>query len=294
MVIVGGGIGGLVLALCLDQVYNHPVSAATEHQKDGSSSTTTTTSATSTTPTTTRRRPRLPIHVYESTSAYTNNAGGAIGLYSNGLRVLKHLSKTHPALSNILTNVRNAGCDYVYRRWMRHDGLEVAVAREDELLPYDSSDEFVMCDDDINDEEEESSEAQPRRITEVNEESSSSDDSDDEETSTAKDGKEELQEYEVQQRQMMVAVAMSIVAVVVVQGEIQFHPLIHNNVGQGGIRLHHRIRKENAPIVVRRVGRLGVYNTLFKIYPNAVYLAIVTLVILRPHVVSLAIVQRTM
>ena len=81
MVIVGGGIGGLVLALCLDQVYNHPVSAATEHQKDGSSSTTTTTSATSTTPTTTRRRPRLPIHVYESTSAYTNNAGGAIGLF---------------------------------------------------------------------------------------------------------------------------------------------------------------------------------------------------------------------
>ena len=197
IVIVGGGIGGLVLALCLDQVYNHPTTA-TEHQQDGSS---TTNSATTTT-TTTRRRSRLPIHVYESTSAYTNNAGGAIGLYFNGLRVLKHLSKTHPALSNILINVRNAGCDYVYRRWMRHDGLEVAVAREDELLPYDSS-EFVMCDNDNNDDkEEESSEAQPRRITEVNEKSSSSDEEDDE--STAKDenekvdhGKEELQEYEV-------------------------------------------------------------------------------------------------
>lgn len=108
LVIVGGGIGGLVLALCLDQVYNH----------DSNNTNNTNT--------------KLPIHVYESTTAYTANAGGAIGLYANGLRVLKDLNDTAPTL---LTKVREAGCEYKYRRWMRHDGLEVAVAREDELLP---------------------------------------------------------------------------------------------------------------------------------------------------------------
>ena len=117
LVIVGGGIGGLVLALCLDQQYN-------QNSKNSSS------------------KPRLPIHVYESTSAYTANAGGAIGLYPNGLRVLQNLNDTAPKL---LSQVREAGCDYIYRRWMRHDGLEVAVAREDELLPdldhHDGDDE---------------------------------------------------------------------------------------------------------------------------------------------------------
>ena len=39
------------------------------------------------------------------------------------------------AAPTLLSNVRAAGCPYIYRRWMRHDGTEVAVAREDELLP---------------------------------------------------------------------------------------------------------------------------------------------------------------
>ncbi|KAL7490259.1 hypothetical protein ACHAW6_016004 [Cyclotella cf. meneghiniana] len=153
LVIIGGGIGGLTLALCLDQVYNRaegpnggggvPTAAANEREK-------------------------LDIHVYESTAAYTKEAGGAIGLYPNGLRVLRNLSrgfsieraiddvdvKTESALDagkhgdksrqasvryasaapTLLSNVRAAGCPYIYRRWMRHDGTEVAVAREDELL----------------------------------------------------------------------------------------------------------------------------------------------------------------
>ena len=126
LVIVGGGIGGLVLALCLDQVYNHGGTTTTVDDVAKNS-------ATNDNPR--RHRPHLPIHVYESTSTYTSNAGGAIGLYPNGLRVLRNLSQNHPQLSNLLQNVRSAGCDYLYRRWMRHDGLEVAVAREDELLP---------------------------------------------------------------------------------------------------------------------------------------------------------------
>ena len=111
LVIVGGGIGGLVLALCLDQVYNHRDRSDDDNSK---------------------KVTRLPIHVYESTAAYTANAGGAIGLYPNGLRVLRNLNEAAP---NLLARVREAGCDYIYRRWMRHDGMEVAVAREDELLP---------------------------------------------------------------------------------------------------------------------------------------------------------------
>lgn len=124
LVIIGGGIGGLTLALCLDQVYNH---------RAGGSG-------------------KLKIHVYEAAPAFAGEAGGAIGLYPNGLRVLKNISKgfeveggakfeaSYPPL---LDNVRAAGCPYVYRRWMRHDGTEVAVAREDELLPQDGPEKVV-------------------------------------------------------------------------------------------------------------------------------------------------------
>ena len=113
--IVGGGIGGLVLALCLDQIYNHSTSSKQ--------------SSTATNNDKVESKQKLEIHIYESTKSYTSNAGGAIGLYPNGLRILKHLSP------NLLNSVRNGGCTYIYRRWMRHDGYEVGVAREDELLP---------------------------------------------------------------------------------------------------------------------------------------------------------------
>ena len=124
LVIIGGGIGGLTLALCLDQVYNH---------RSGSSKSSSS--------------PPLKIHVYEAAAAFAGEAGGAIGLYPNGLRVLKNISKGfeveggglkyEASYPQLLDNVRAAGCPYIYRRWMRHDGTEVAVAREDELLPQD-------------------------------------------------------------------------------------------------------------------------------------------------------------
>lgn len=56
-----------------------------------------------------------------------DNAGGAIGLYPNGLRVVKDISP------ELLDEIRAAGYPYIYRRWMRHDGTEVACAKESTL-----------------------------------------------------------------------------------------------------------------------------------------------------------------
>ena len=50
-----------------------------------------------------------------------------MGLYANGLRVLRDISP------DLLAAVRAAGYDYIYRRWQRHDGTEVACASEAEL-----------------------------------------------------------------------------------------------------------------------------------------------------------------
>ena len=92
VVIAGGGIGGLILALCLDAQYNHSPSTST---------------ATTITPETSENK-LLEIHVYESASEFSPGAGGAIGLYANGLRVLRDLSNQHPLLTSLLDDVRTA------------------------------------------------------------------------------------------------------------------------------------------------------------------------------------------
>ena len=95
IVITGAGIGGLVLALSLKKHCGVPA-------KD--------------------------IEVYEQAPAFGDNVGGAMGLYANGLRVLRDVSP------DLLATVREAGYDYIYRRWQRHDGsVRVACAREAEL-----------------------------------------------------------------------------------------------------------------------------------------------------------------
>lgn len=94
-VIIGGGIGGLVLALAL--------------------------------------KVRTPLHpvIYEQATSFDDNAGGAIGLYPNGLRVLRDIDQ------GLFENVTSNGLDYVYRRWKRHDGTEIACAKEHLLNPDD-------------------------------------------------------------------------------------------------------------------------------------------------------------
>lgn len=94
VVIAGAGIGGLCLALALNKHCGIPAAE---------------------------------IEVFEQARAFTDDAGGAIGLYANGLRVLRDISP------ELLASIRTAGYDYIYRRWLRHDGSEVACAKESAL-----------------------------------------------------------------------------------------------------------------------------------------------------------------
>lgn len=87
VLIAGAGIGGLCLALAL-------------HKKCGLAG--------------------ADIKVFEQSRSFRDNAGGAFGLYANGLRVLRDISP------DLLATVRKEGYDYLYRRWFRHDGTEVA------------------------------------------------------------------------------------------------------------------------------------------------------------------------
>lgn len=54
-------------------------------------------------------------------------------MYPNGLRVLRDISPT------LFESVKAAGHPYMYRRWERHDGTEVAVADENVLSDRDDN-----------------------------------------------------------------------------------------------------------------------------------------------------------
>lgn len=66
--------------------------------------------------------------VYEQAPRFDDHVGGAIGLYANGLQVIRDISP------NLLKLIQTHGFPYLLRRWMRHDGVEVAVANESELV----------------------------------------------------------------------------------------------------------------------------------------------------------------
>jgi 2-polyprenyl-6-methoxyphenol hydroxylase-like FAD-dependent oxidoreductase len=99
IVIAGGGIAGLVLALAL------------------------------------RKQLHITPRVYEQAPAFSDGVGGAIGMYPNGLRVIRN---TDP---DLLMRLREDGYPYIYRRWYRHDGTEVACAREAMLTPSKEDDD---------------------------------------------------------------------------------------------------------------------------------------------------------
>eukprot|EP00980_Cylindrotheca_fusiformis_P016845 scaffold5085_cov115-Cylindrotheca_fusiformis.AAC.10 len=93
--IAGGGIVGLVLALAL-------------HKHLG-----------------------ITPEIYEKAHGFADDVGAAMGMYANGLRVLRDIDPS------LMRAVKAQGCPYVYRRWERHDGTEIATASEDVLCPED-------------------------------------------------------------------------------------------------------------------------------------------------------------
>lgn len=99
VVIAGAGIVGLALALALD------------------------------------RHVGIKAELYEQASAFHDDVGAGMGMYPNGLRVIRDIS---PAL---LAKIQEAGCPYRQRRWERHDGTEVAVADETVLACAGGEDE---------------------------------------------------------------------------------------------------------------------------------------------------------
>mmetsp|Transcript_127566 Transcript_127566/g.369303 ORF Transcript_127566/g.369303 Transcript_127566/m.369303 type:complete len:434 (-) Transcript_127566:271-1572(-) len=97
--IVGGGMGGLVLALGLQKFCG------------------------------------IQPEVVDQAPGFGDGVGGAIGMYANGLQVIRDIDP------ELLKTLRKEGYDYIYRRWYRHDGTEVACADESLLTPPGSSDE---------------------------------------------------------------------------------------------------------------------------------------------------------
>ena len=87
-IVIGGGIVGLVLALAL--------------YKDLG----------------------IKVPIYEKASQLSYEIGAGMGMYPNGLRVLRHIDPT------LCQKVQEAGYPYLERRYERHDGTTVAVAPE--------------------------------------------------------------------------------------------------------------------------------------------------------------------
>ncbi|KAJ3309537.1 hypothetical protein HDU93_005509 [Gonapodya sp. JEL0774] len=75
-----------------------------------------------------KRKLGLGSTIYEQAPAYEDGVGGAFGLYPNGLKAIASIGGP-----SLLAAVQSVSQPYQYRRWMRHDGTEVAVASEEAL-----------------------------------------------------------------------------------------------------------------------------------------------------------------
>lgn len=71
--------------------------------------------------------------VYDKAHAFADDVGAGLGMYPNGLRVLRDISP------GLLKSVVAAGYPYEVRRWERHDGTPVAEADESVLQDGDES-----------------------------------------------------------------------------------------------------------------------------------------------------------
>jgi salicylate hydroxylase len=80
-----------------------------------------------------KRHTGITAEVYEKTNTFATEAGAGLGMYPNGLRVLRDISP------ELLAAVRAAGHPYTKRCWERHDGTCVMTADEG-LLTEDQAD----------------------------------------------------------------------------------------------------------------------------------------------------------
>jgi salicylate hydroxylase len=62
--------------------------------------------------------------IYDQAKGFHDGVGAGIGMYPNGLRVIRDISPL------LLARIQHVGVPYHQRRWERHDGTEVAVADE--------------------------------------------------------------------------------------------------------------------------------------------------------------------
>ncbi len=69
----------------------------------------------------------ITAEIYEKAHAFHDDVGAALGMYPNGLRVLRDIDES------LMYAVKDQGYPYLFRRWERHDGTEIATASEDVL-----------------------------------------------------------------------------------------------------------------------------------------------------------------
>ncbi|KAI8901718.1 hypothetical protein BC833DRAFT_562240 [Globomyces pollinis-pini] len=93
VVVSGAGVAGLLLALSLKKMGLNPV-------------------------------------VFEQAPEFGEGVGGAIGLYPNGLQIIKDISP------DLLKTIRAYGRPYRLRKWMRHDGTVIAVGKESAMVEW--------------------------------------------------------------------------------------------------------------------------------------------------------------
>lgn len=77
----------------------------------------------------------ITAEIYEKADEFHDDVGAALGMYPNGLRVLRDIDE------KLMKNVKDQGYPYLFRRWERHDGTEIATANEDVL----SKDDEELC-----------------------------------------------------------------------------------------------------------------------------------------------------
>ena len=69
----------------------------------------------------------ITAELYEQAAHFQEDVGAGMGMYPNGLRVIRDISPT------LLKTIRESGCPFGVRRWERHDGTQIVSANDSVL-----------------------------------------------------------------------------------------------------------------------------------------------------------------